>query len=58
MLLVGGSTRVPLVYEAVSEFFGQPANQLARPRRSGGAGRGHSSRYPGWQPAATCCCST
>ena len=31
VLLVGGSTRVPLVYEAVSEFFGQPANSSLNP---------------------------
>ncbi|MBD2767292.1 Fe-S protein assembly chaperone HscA [Hymenobacter sp. BT664] len=31
VLLVGGSTRVPLVYEAVSEFFGQPANRSLNP---------------------------
>jgi len=31
VLLVGGSTRVPLVYEAVSEFFGQPANNSLNP---------------------------
>ena len=31
VLLVGGSTRVPLVYEAVSEFFGQPANNSLHP---------------------------
>ncbi|WP_201985254.1 Fe-S protein assembly chaperone HscA [Hymenobacter rubidus] len=31
VLLVGGSTRVPLVFEAVSEFFGQPANNSLNP---------------------------
>ena len=31
VLLVGGSTRVPLVVEAVSEFFGQPANSSLNP---------------------------
>jgi len=31
VLLVGGSTRVPLVYEAVSAFFGQPANRSLDP---------------------------
>ena len=31
VLLVGGSTRVPLVYNAVSEFFGQPANSSLNP---------------------------
>ena len=31
VLLVGGSTRVPLVYEAVSAFFGQPANNSLNP---------------------------
>ena len=31
VLLVGGSTRVPLVYEAVSDFFGQPANNSLNP---------------------------
>ena len=31
VLLVGGSTRVPLVYEAVSAFFDQPANQSLNP---------------------------
>lgn len=31
VLLVGGSTRVPLVYEEVSEFFGQPANNSLNP---------------------------
>ena len=31
VLLVGGSTRVPLVYEAVSDFFGQPANNTLNP---------------------------
>ncbi len=31
VLLVGGSTRVPLVYAAVSEFFGQPANNSLNP---------------------------
>ena len=31
VLLVGGSTRVPLVYEAVSAFFGQPANSSLNP---------------------------
>ena len=31
VLLVGGSTRVPLVYEQVSKFFGQPANNSLNP---------------------------
>ena len=31
VLPVGGSTRVPLVYEAVSAFFGQPANSSLNP---------------------------
>lgn len=31
VLLVGGSTRVPLVHESVSEFFGQPANSSLNP---------------------------
>ncbi|MCB2376159.1 Fe-S protein assembly chaperone HscA [Hymenobacter sp. BT635] len=31
VLLVGGSTRVPLVYESVSEFFQQPANNSLNP---------------------------
>lgn len=31
VLLVGGSTRVPLVYNAVSAFFGQPANASLNP---------------------------
>ena len=31
VLLVGGSTRVPLVYEAVSAFFQQPANNSLDP---------------------------
>ncbi|RSK51220.1 Fe-S protein assembly chaperone HscA [Hymenobacter rigui] len=31
VLLVGGSTRVPLVYDAVSEFFQQPANNSLNP---------------------------
>ncbi len=31
ILLVGGSTRVPLVFDAVSEFFGQPANNSLNP---------------------------
>ncbi|MBT9394793.1 Fe-S protein assembly chaperone HscA [Hymenobacter sp. NST-14] len=31
VLLVGGSTRVPLVYNSVSEFFGQPANNSLNP---------------------------
>ena len=31
VLLVGGSTRVPLVYQAVSDFFGQPANNSLNP---------------------------
>ena len=31
VLLVGGSTRVPLVHEAVSGFFGQPANSSLNP---------------------------
>ena len=31
VLLVGGSTRVPLVYEQVSAFFGQPANRSLNP---------------------------
>ena len=31
VLLVGGSTRVPLVFDAVSEFFGQPANNSLNP---------------------------
>ncbi|OGX82983.1 Fe-S protein assembly chaperone HscA [Hymenobacter glacialis] len=31
VLLVGGSTRVPLVYDSVSEFFGQPANKSLNP---------------------------
>jgi len=31
VLLVGGSTRVPLVYDAVSQFFGQPANNSLNP---------------------------
>jgi molecular chaperone HscA len=31
VLLVGGSTRVPLVFDSVSEFFGQPANNSLNP---------------------------
>ena len=31
VLLVGGSTRVPLVHESVSGFFGQPANSSLNP---------------------------
>ncbi|SES88045.1 Fe-S protein assembly chaperone HscA [Hymenobacter actinosclerus] len=31
VLLVGGSTRVPLVHESVSAFFGQPANSSLNP---------------------------
>ena len=31
VLLVGGSTRVPLVYESVSEFFGKKANNSLNP---------------------------
>ncbi|RTQ53173.1 Fe-S protein assembly chaperone HscA [Hymenobacter gummosus] len=31
VLLVGGSTRVPLVYDSVSQFFGQPANNSLNP---------------------------
>ncbi|HEX8349821.1 MAG TPA: Fe-S protein assembly chaperone HscA [Hymenobacter sp.] len=31
VLLVGGSTRVPLVHDAVSAFFGQPANSSLNP---------------------------
>ncbi|GAA4377110.1 Fe-S protein assembly chaperone HscA [Hymenobacter koreensis] len=31
VLLVGGSTRVPLVYDTVSAFFGQPANNSLNP---------------------------
>ena len=31
VLLVGGSTRVPLVYDEVSRFFGQPANNSLNP---------------------------
>ncbi len=31
VIMVGGSTRVPLVYEAVSEFFGKPANNTLNP---------------------------
>ena len=31
VLLVGGSTRVPLVHSSVSDFFGQPANNSLNP---------------------------
>ncbi|GAB2529730.1 Fe-S protein assembly chaperone HscA [Rufibacter soli] len=31
VILVGGSTRVPLVYQTVSDFFGQPANNSLNP---------------------------
>ncbi|RIJ36801.1 Fe-S protein assembly chaperone HscA [Pontibacter oryzae] len=31
VIMVGGSTRVPMVYEAVSEFFGKPANNNLNP---------------------------
>ncbi|OKL39069.1 Fe-S protein assembly chaperone HscA [Pontibacter flavimaris] len=31
VIMVGGSTRVPMVYEAVSEFFGKPANNQLNP---------------------------
>lgn len=31
VIMVGGSTRVPLVYEAVSTFFGKPANNSLNP---------------------------
>ena len=31
VIMVGGSTRVPLVYEAVSEFFGKQANNSLNP---------------------------
>ncbi|MCX2738526.1 Fe-S protein assembly chaperone HscA [Pontibacter anaerobius] len=31
VIMVGGSTRVPMVFEAVSEFFGKPANNSLNP---------------------------
>lgn len=31
VIMVGGSTRVPLVYKTVSEFFGKPANNTINP---------------------------
>ncbi|AKQ44575.1 heat shock protein Hsp70 [Rufibacter radiotolerans] len=31
VIMVGGSTRVPLVYQTVSDFFGQPANNSLNP---------------------------
>ncbi len=31
VIMVGGSTRVPLVYKSVSEFFGKPANNTINP---------------------------
>ncbi len=31
VIMVGGSTRVPLVYTSVSDFFGQPANNSLNP---------------------------
>ncbi|MBC3541953.1 Fe-S protein assembly chaperone HscA [Rufibacter sediminis] len=31
VIMVGGSTRVPLVYQTVSEFFGKPANNSLNP---------------------------
>jgi molecular chaperone HscA len=31
VIMVGGSTRVPMVYNAVSEFFGKPANNSLNP---------------------------
>ncbi|WP_266204025.1 Fe-S protein assembly chaperone HscA [Pontibacter kalidii] len=31
VIMVGGSTRVPMVYEAVSAFFGKPANNQLNP---------------------------
>ena len=43
VVLVGGSTRIPLVQETVKKFFGQGAAQGRQPRR----GRGHRRRRAG-----------
>jgi molecular chaperone HscA len=59
VVMVGGSTRMPLVRAAVAKLFGRRADQR-EPRRGGGAGRGHPGQRAGRQRARTanCCCWT
>ena len=46
VVLVGGSTRIPLVRRLVGELFGRDATQRAEPRRSGCPRRRRAGRHP------------
>ncbi len=50
VILVGGSTRIPLLKNKVAEFFGKTCERPPPPRRSSGSGSSHSGRCIGWQP--------
>ena len=46
VILVGGQTRMPLVQERVTKFFGRAAGGEGRPRPDRGHGRGHPIGHP------------
>ena len=48
-VMVGGSTRMPCVRAAVSQFFGREVLTNPQPRRGGGSGRRHPGQPVGWQ---------
>ena len=59
VVLVGGSTRMPLVRRAVQDFFGRSRSSTSTPTRSSrSAPRARPTRSPATTAPASCCCST